>query len=101
VVRVSREGDVVAAANVPVAAKAPPPAIAPFDAEQAQAHQQAWAKHLGGSIVTTNKLGMKLVLIPPGKFVMGAADNEPGYEAREGPQHDVTITGRSPWACTR
>jgi len=50
---------------------APSPAIAPFDAKQARLHQEAWARHLGVPIEHTNSLGMKFVLIPPGKFTMG------------------------------
>lgn len=41
----------------------------------------------------TNSLGMRLVLIPAGNFVMGSADTEPGREAQEGPRHRVRITG--------
>lgn len=52
-------------------AQAPPLAIAPFDARQARAHQQAWARHMGVPVESTNSLGMKLVMIPPGQFMMG------------------------------
>ncbi|MCY2995819.1 MAG: SUMF1/EgtB/PvdO family nonheme iron enzyme, partial [Planctomycetota bacterium] len=55
---------------------APPPATAPFATEQARAHQEAWAKHLGVPVETTNSIGMKLVLIPPGEFVMGTNTKE-------------------------
>ena len=54
---------------------APPPPIAPFDTKQAKAHQEAWAKHLGESVVTTNSIGMKLAVIPPGTFKMGESKN--------------------------
>jgi formylglycine-generating enzyme required for sulfatase activity len=54
----------------------PPPAVAPFDAKQAKKHQQAWAKHLGVPVETTNSIGMKLVLIPPGEFDMGSTEQE-------------------------
>ena len=39
-------------------------------------------------------VGMKLVRIPAGTFVMGSPGNEPGREpdGREGPQHKVTIS---------
>ena len=50
--------------------KPPPVAIAPFDGEKAKAHQDAWAKHLGVGVETTNSIGMKLRLIPPGEFPM-------------------------------
>jgi hypothetical protein len=55
---------------------APPPAKAPFTAQQARDHQQAWAKYLGVPVESTNKLGMKFRLIPPGEFTMGATDAE-------------------------
>jgi WD40 repeat protein/serine/threonine protein kinase len=40
----------------------------------------------------TNSIGMKLARIPAGKFLMGSPENEPGRQANEGPQHEVTIT---------
>ena len=48
-----------------------PLAVAPFDAETARRHQEQWAKHLNVPRVTTNSIGMKLVLIPAGEFQMG------------------------------
>ena len=54
----------------------PPLAIAPFDAEKARAHQEAWAKHLGVPIEFTNSIGMKFRLIPPGEFTMGMTKEE-------------------------
>ncbi|MGO8750100.1 MAG: SUMF1/EgtB/PvdO family nonheme iron enzyme [Thermoguttaceae bacterium] len=83
----------------------PPPAIAPFDAKKAKEHQEAWAKHLGVPVELTNSIGMKLVLIPPGEFMMGTPkelieeelerpDNNHWYKERlpgEGPQHRVRI----------
>ncbi len=35
---------------------------------------------------------MKLVLIRPGKFMMGSPDSEQGRGPKEGPQHEVTIS---------
>ena len=46
----------------------PPPAKSPFDAKQARAYQEAWAKYLGTQVETTNSIGMKMVLLPPGEF---------------------------------
>ena len=57
-------------------ADAPKPAIAPFNAEQAQHHQEAWAKYLGVPVEYTNSLGMKFRLIPPGEFLMGSTKEE-------------------------
>ncbi len=53
---------------------APTPAVAPFDAARAKAHQQAWAKHLGTDVVQPNSIGMQMTLIPPGEFLMGSSD---------------------------
>ncbi len=50
----------------------PPPAVAPFDEAQAKAHQEAWAKYLGEPVETTNSIGMKLAVIPPGSYTMGS-----------------------------
>ena len=55
---------------------APQPAIVPFDGQKAKEHQDAWAKYLGVPVETTNSIGMKLVLIPPGEFDMGSTQEE-------------------------
>ncbi len=39
-----------------------------------------------------NAIGMKLVLIPKGKFLMGSPDSEAERQANEGPVHEVEIT---------
>jgi formylglycine-generating enzyme required for sulfatase activity len=52
----------------------PPLAIAPFDSAQAKQFQQAWAEQLGKPLVETNSIGMKMILIPPGEFMMGTAE---------------------------
>ena len=39
-----------------------------------------------------NSLGMKLVLIPAGTFLMGSPASEADRSDREGPQHEVAIT---------
>jgi hypothetical protein len=49
-------------------ADAPSPVIAAFNAEQAKAYQEAWAKHLGVPVEYENSIGMKFRLIPPGSF---------------------------------
>jgi uncharacterized protein (TIGR02996 family) len=40
----------------------------------------------------TNALGMPLVVIPPGKFLMGSPESEERRQPSEGPQHEVEIT---------
>jgi formylglycine-generating enzyme required for sulfatase activity/serine/threonine protein kinase len=87
----------------------PPRAVAPFDAPQARAHQDAWAKHLGVQVAHTNKVGMKMRLIPPGEFLMGSTQADTDQLARtleqggandfdkfvarmSSPQHKVRLT---------
>lgn len=65
----------------------PSPAKAPFDAAQARAYQEAWAAHLSTAVETTNSLGMKMVLIPPGEFVQGTPRPE---------RDDLVLSGRMP-----
>ena len=88
-------------------ADAPPPAIAPFNAEQAKQHQKAWAKYLNIDVEYTNSIGMKFRLIPPGEFMMGStaaeieealikyADKDKMYQhmiKSQAPQHKVILT---------
>jgi formylglycine-generating enzyme required for sulfatase activity len=70
----------------------PPPAVAPFDTKKATEHQDAWAKHLGIEPEIKNSIGMKLRLIPAGKFMMGSPETEAGRDANEGPQHGVMLS---------
>jgi len=70
----------------------PPPALAPFDARRAKQHQEAWADYLGVPMEMTNSIGMKLVLIPAGEFLMGSADSDDKALSDEKPQHAVRIT---------
>ncbi len=81
-------------------------AIAPFDAEKAKEHQEAWAENLDVPVEITNSIGIKLVLIPPGEFQMGSSkevveqelktpDAAAWYKVRlpsERPLHRVQIT---------
>jgi len=88
---------------------APAPAVAPFDETQAKEYQRRWAEYLGVPVETTNSIGMKFVLIPPGEFEMGSSDEEieqltqqakrEGRSKRwrdlipsEGPRHHIKIT---------
>lgn len=52
-------------------AAGPPPAISPFDAAQARQHQAAWAEFLNVQVETVGPCGIRLMLIPPGQFLMG------------------------------
>ncbi len=71
-------------------------AVAPFDVEQAKEHQSAWANHLGIPIKKEVKLSdgetMTFMLVPPGKFRMGAGDDDQLAAPNEKPQHPVTLT---------
>jgi formylglycine-generating enzyme required for sulfatase activity/serine/threonine protein kinase len=71
----------------------PPPAVAPFDARKAREYQEAWAKHLGVPVEITNSIGMKLVLIPPGEFIMGSTKE---LIEEERSLHDRTINKQVP-----
>jgi serine/threonine protein kinase/formylglycine-generating enzyme required for sulfatase activity len=57
-------------------AGSPAPAIAPFDEDAAEKHQEAWADYLGVPDEWTDGDGVKFVLIPPGEFLMGNPKNE-------------------------
>jgi serine/threonine protein kinase/formylglycine-generating enzyme required for sulfatase activity len=67
----------------------PPLAIAPFDAKQARAHQEAWAKYLEVPVEYTDSIGMQFTLIPPGQFTMG---NSRSTSDNETSVHRVTIS---------
>ncbi len=84
-----------------------PPAGVPTEsgAKDAKEAQEASAKQLGVPVETTNSIGMKLRLIPPGKFTMGSSKEEIDFWLKlkqdgwykelllsEGPQHEVEIT---------
>ena len=53
-------------------------------------HLEAKSKKPGH--VITNSIGMKLVWIPAGEFVMGTPSSEKGHHVHEGPQHRVQIS---------
>jgi serine/threonine protein kinase len=96
--------------STPQPTTSPPAAVAPFDAKQARAHQEAWARYLDTDVETTNSIGMTMILIPPGEFMMGSTDEQiekirrlpgmhddkPEQEGRhieaEQPQHRVVLT---------
>jgi formylglycine-generating enzyme required for sulfatase activity len=73
-------------------------------AKEAKKTQESSAKQLGIPVETTNSIGMKLRLIPPGKFTMGSSKEEIDFWLKqtvhdwgkllpgEGPRHEVEIT---------
>ncbi|QDU92486.1 formylglycine-generating enzyme family protein [Lignipirellula cremea] len=78
-------------------ASAPPRATVPFDARQAQAHQQAWSDYLGmpveRKIALPHGVSLNMVLIPPGDFKMGSSPGEfEGGKIDQYPRHRVWIT---------
>ncbi len=88
----------------------PVPAIAPFETAQAKQHQAVWARHLGKKVEIVNRAGSRLILIPPGAFMMGSTDEQVAEASKvaeetnaeavtkdrikkvERPQHRVVIT---------
>jgi formylglycine-generating enzyme required for sulfatase activity len=63
-------------------AAAPPLPHPPFDADRAAALRREWARAFGLPADFTNGVGMKLVLVPGGRFDMGP----------NGSKHRVTLT---------
>ena len=63
----------------------PPLAVAPFTAEKARQHQEAWAEYLGVPVEYEKSIGMKLVLIPPG--FAASPFQEVEWQAAAGPGH--------------
>lgn len=66
------------------------PLVCPFTAGQAKAAQESLAKSLGKNVIEKNSLGMEMVIIPPGKFMMGSPANEADRSQNEG-QVEVTL----------
>lgn len=64
---------------------------APFNAREAQALQKAWGKYLKIPVFSTNKIGMRMALIPPGAFTMGSHKREP-ERGNDETLHRVKIT---------
>jgi formylglycine-generating enzyme required for sulfatase activity/Flp pilus assembly protein TadD len=87
---------------VPEQSKEPPQAVTPLDAAIVKKQQQASVDDLGVPMEITNSIGMKLALIPAGKFLMGSRespkalakefDTKAKYFEKERPPHRVRIT---------
>jgi len=75
----------------PTQEEKPALAIAPFDERTAKKYQEAWARYLKCDAISSNSIGMKLVLIPPGEFVMGSPEEETGRKPHQ-TQHKVKLT---------
>ena len=70
----------------------PPIATAPLSSDEMQELQSKWAQHLNTPVTESNTIGMELKLVPPGKFLMGAALDDADAQAHEFPQHVVQLT---------
>lgn len=69
-----------------------PPPPTTLTAEEAKGQQIETAKKLGVPVQMENSIGIKLNLIPTGRFFMGSLEDEPGQQANESPRHTVTIS---------
>lgn len=81
-------------ARLPPQSEKPPPAPKfPFNSEQAAKYQQEYAQWRGLPVEVGNRPNT-LVLVPPGEFVMGSPEDEPGHNAGgyEETLHRVTLT---------
>lgn len=52
------------------------PTNAPLSADKAGEIRTAWSARIGQPVETTNSIGMRLSLIPPGDFTMGRTDEQ-------------------------
>ena len=66
----------------------------PFDARTAAEYQQAFASWAGLPAKLKNAQGLEFVLIPPGEFLMGSPEDEPGHgdSAYDESRHPVRLT---------
>jgi formylglycine-generating enzyme required for sulfatase activity len=74
------------------AGKSPALLVAPFSEPEVRAARTAWAGYLQVEQQQTNSLEMKLALIPPGEFRMGAPESDQAAKVSEKPLHRVRIT---------
>ena len=73
--------------------KKPALLFAPFSKQEAKAEQAAWARYLKTDVIKTNSIGMKLMLVPPGEFLMGSPQSETARGKNER-QHRVQLINR-------
>ena len=71
----------------------PAPALleSPFSQTQATNARTTWADHLLTEASLTNSIGMELILVPPGSFLMGSNRHENNHQDDEF-EHRVSIT---------
>ena len=70
-----------------------PPASSPRLPRTAPVPRRAqWASYLQQPGELTNKIGMKLRLIPPGTFLMGSTGSNPAVNPKQKPPHKVHIS---------
>ena len=62
--------------HTPANAQTAPLAVAPFNADEAKETQRLWAQRIGRQVIHSNSIGMKLVLLPPGEFMMGRTEKQ-------------------------
>src|SRR4051812_38758749 len=78
------------------ASETPPPMPPkfPFDAATARRYQKDYADRMGLPVEYVNGMGMTFVLVPPGTFLMGSPNDEPGRNAGgyDEALHIVTLT---------
>lgn len=63
----------------------------PFDLQKATQYQKDYAEAAGLPLTFRNGAGLTMVLVPPGTFLMGSPEDEPGRSGSER-QHPVTLT---------
>jgi formylglycine-generating enzyme required for sulfatase activity len=70
-------------------AQSPADKVAPFSATVTASNDPSSP---APAKILTNSIGMRLVLVPAGEFVMGSPKSEKGSSAQERPQHRVRIS---------
>lgn len=80
--------------DLPRSGDAPTPPSFPFDAEAARKYQRDYAAWRNLPVEFVNGEELTFVLVPPGTFLMGSPDDEPGHDAGgyDETRHPVTLT---------